>query len=121
MLAPVFLMMVAGTLAFGLYFGVAHSVQQLASEAARATVAGVSASERLSLARETVDASVGSYALLRPQSLTLQAGFAPSDPDLFTVTLSYDATSLGLGAFARLLTMPGNTVVRSATVRRGGA
>lgn len=121
LVAPLLLAMLLGTLGFGLYFGVAHSVQQLASEAARASVAGVSASERLSLALASVNAGVGTYALLRPQALTIQAGFAPSDPDLFTITLTYDGSSLGLNAFSGLLAMPGNVVVRSATIRRGGA
>lgn len=121
LISPVLLLLVAGSLVLGLYLGVSHSVQQLASEAARAAVAGLSAAERVDLARRSVAGGVGSYGLLRPDALTLSAGADMSDPDLFTVTLSYDATSLGLKAFANLLPVPVDRIERKASIRRGGA
>lgn len=121
LVAPVLLVIVLGTMVFGLYFGVAHSVQQLASEAARAAVPGLTEQERGALARRFVAESIGSYGLLRASSLTVTAAFDPADPDLFRVTLVYDASGLGLSLFAALLPVPIERVERRAVVRRGGA
>ena len=53
-LLPVLIVMLFGMLAYGQYFLLAHSVQQLANDAARATVAGVTPAERLTIAGATV-------------------------------------------------------------------
>ena len=39
--APIFFLMVFGMLAYAIYFGVVHSVQQLAADAARVSVGGL--------------------------------------------------------------------------------
>ena len=121
LIAPVLIVVVFGTIVFGLYFGVLNSVQQLASEAARASVAGVTEAERRDLARRFIQSAIPSYGLLRPYALSVSAGFEPADPNLFTVTLVYDASSLGLGAFSGVVPVPIDRVERSATIRRGGA
>ena len=121
LVAPVLLALVFGIFVYGLYFSLWTSLQQLAGEAARASVAGITEQERGDLARRTIMSSLASYGMLRPDSLTVQAGFAPSDPNLFTVSLTYDASGLGLGAFAALLPTPPDRLASSATVRRGGS
>ncbi len=50
--SPVFLLIVVGILAYGLYFGAANSVQQLAADAARAAMRFHS-SPRRSMRRST--------------------------------------------------------------------
>ena len=47
--APIFIFFGLGIIAYAIYFGAAHSVQQLAADAARSSVAGLSASERQSI------------------------------------------------------------------------
>ena len=47
---PVFVLLMMGMIAYGIYFGAVHSVQQLAADAARASVAGLDESERIWLA-----------------------------------------------------------------------
>lgn len=121
LLAPVFLALILGTLVYGLYFGVAHSVQQLASEAARASVPGLTEQERSALARQFVTRALASYGLLKPDALRVATGFDAADPNLFKVTLTYDASSLGLNLFQAILPLPTNQLARSATIRRGGA
>lgn len=121
LLAPVFLALVLGTLVYGLYFGVAHSVQQLASEAARASVPGLTEQERGALAQQFVTRALASYGLLKPNALRVAAAFDPADPNLFKVTLTYDASGLGLNLFQGILPSPTSQVARSATIRRGGA
>ena len=54
MIAPVFLMIVFGILMYGSYLAVIHGVQQLAAEAARSSIAGLSETERSSLANAYV-------------------------------------------------------------------
>lgn len=121
LVAPVLLLFLLGTLVYGLYFGVTHSVQQLASEAVRASIPGITAAERGELAQTFVSRAVGTYGLLQRDALTLSTGFEPADPDLFTVVLRYDASGLGLGRFGSLFPMPPERFERRATIRRGGA
>ena len=49
---PVFLAVMLGILAYGIYFGAVHSAAQLAADAARASVAGLSDDERAAIANE---------------------------------------------------------------------
>nr|WP_295468683.1 TadE/TadG family type IV pilus assembly protein [Mesorhizobium sp.] len=45
MIAPVFIAFMLGMTAYGIYFGAAHSVQQLSADAARVALAGVNDTE----------------------------------------------------------------------------
>lgn len=118
---PIMIALLFGGYVFGVYLGVAHSVQQLASEAARASIAGLSDTERASLARRFVTSTVASYGLLRPDALTVAAASSATDPDIFTVTLTYNTSGMGLSAFSGIVPMPTERLQRSGSVRRGGA
>ncbi|WP_283741470.1 TadE family protein [Chelatococcus albus] len=118
--APAFVLILCGLLFYGLYFGVAHGVQQLAAEAARASVAGMSASERSTLARQQVMATIGSYPFLKADHVTVDAAPDPADPNRFAVTVRYDASHLGLAGFGGILPIPSDQIVKTAVVRRGG-
>ena len=50
---PVLLLLMSGIFTYGGYFLTAHTVQQLANDAARASIAGLDDTERLALARES--------------------------------------------------------------------
>lgn len=117
---PLFFIVLLGVLIFAIYFGTVHSVQQIAAEAARATVQGITAAERTELAQNHVKATVGSYPLLDPNYLTVQANTAAGDPNLFNVSITYDASRSIVFAFEGLIPMPPKTISRSAVVRRGG-
>lgn len=56
LIAPVFLLMIFAMIAFGIYLGAAHSLQQIAAGAARASIAGLDEEERHSLARAYIAA-----------------------------------------------------------------
>ncbi|MDX6806918.1 TadE/TadG family type IV pilus assembly protein [Terrihabitans rhizophilus] len=120
LVAPVFLMLVIGIFAFGLYLGTAHCVQQLAAEAARASVAGLSPAERSSLAQGLVTNSLPSYTLLDPAALSLAVNADPADANLINIDLSYDTSGMGIWAFERLLPLPPKMIHRGAVIRRGG-
>ncbi|WP_412771988.1 TadE/TadG family type IV pilus assembly protein [Nitrobacter sp.] len=117
MLLPLFLVLVFGIVVFGAYLTMVHSVQQLAAEAARCSVAGLSESERVSLAENYVTANAGSYPLLQPSHLTVSAAISGSD--VFIVTVNYDAS----GNFIYTLPFvpsPPSTIARSAAIPFGG-
>ena len=57
---PLFLLMFFGIIVFGFYLALVHGVQQLAAEAARSSVPGLSETERASLAQSYVSDNVRS-------------------------------------------------------------
>jgi Flp pilus assembly protein TadG len=117
---PVFLTIVFGIIAYGVYFGTAHNVQQLVADAARASVAGITPDERASLARAHIDRSVASYPLLRPKNLKIEAAPSAKDPNLFEVRLHYDASDLAIYVLEGLVPLPDKEIRREAVIRRGG-
>jgi Flp pilus assembly protein TadG len=115
-----FIILVLGIIAYGMYFSVTHSVQQVAAEAARAAIGGLTDLERNLLAVQRADEVVGAYPLLDGDFMTVQAAAVVDEPNLFEVTITYDATHLGLAAFAGLFPAPPDQIERSSIVRRGG-
>lgn len=119
-LAPVFILMLTGMLAYGLYFGAAHSLQQLAADAARVSIAGLDSSERDSLVGTYLDRHTSDYMLLDRQNLTYAIGDNPSDPTQYRIVLRYDAVELPIWNLYPPLPMPSRFMVYGATIRQGG-
>ena len=71
---PVFLTLAMGIITYGLYFGAAHSTAQLAADAARASVAGLSDSERTLIAQQHIEINAKEYVLVDPTSISVEAG-----------------------------------------------
>jgi len=117
--APVFLLMVLGIIGYGAYLAMVHDVQQLAAEAARASVAGMSDGERAALAQSAIAAGVGSYPLIAPARLSLDAAATDAATGTFTLTLRYDAGDSFIYTLP-YIPMPSRTIVRSAAIQRGG-
>lgn len=115
-LLPVFAYMLYGMLGYGQYFLLAHSVQQLANDAARSTVAGMTASERLSLATATVSAELPALNELNAAHVT--TGVTETS-DTVTVSVRYDASNVALFK-TRIVPMPDALIERRAVVRPGG-
>ena len=120
LLAPVFLMLAFGIIVYGLYFGAAHALQEMAAEAARTSVAGLSADERNSLARQSVDRALAGPSLFRAEDVAVQVGDDPADRDVYVVTLTYDSRSMGFARYAGLVPIPPAVLTRTFRVRRGG-
>lgn len=120
MIAPVFLMILFGIIVYGSYLSVVHGVQQLAAEAARSSVAGLSESERSSLANAYVTGNVNSYPLIDPAHLTVNAATSGSDPNVFIVTVNYDASGMFIYSLPTFVPAPSSTIVRMAAIPRGG-
>lgn len=113
---PVLVLLLFGMLGYGQYVLVAHVVQQIANDAARATVAGLSPDERRALAGESVAAALRAVPEVRADRLTAQTAEAPPH---VVVTVRYDAGDLPLMR-AGLVPMPPAVIERHAVVRQGG-
>jgi len=120
MIAPVFLMIVFGIIMYGSYLAVIHGVQQLAAEAARSSIAGLSEGERSTLASSYITGNVNSYPLIDPAKLTVNAAASPSDANVFIVTVNYNASGMFIYSLPTFVPTPSPTIVRSAAIPRGG-
>ncbi|MCJ2084957.1 pilus assembly protein [Methylobacterium sp. E-005] len=120
LVTPVLLLFFAGIAMFGICLGAAHNLRQIAAEAARASVAGVTDTERATLVQNTVNRSLSTGAMFRPGSVAVQVGPDPNDTTIYTVTLTADTASLGVNVFARLLPMLPTVVRSTVSVRKGG-
>jgi len=116
-LGPVFMVMVMGIMVWGQYFWMAHAVQQLANDSARAALAGMDGAERESLARATLTTEVGDYANLKASAATMAVD---DRGDRMVVSVRYDTTDAGFRALTGLVPAPPPTLLRQATVRLGG-
>lgn len=119
-IAPVFIFLVMGMLAYGIYLGAVHSVQQLAADAARAAVAGIDETERRDLSERFIRLNGDAYVLLKPEFITVRVGGSADDPNQFVVAVSYDASHLPVWSLYDLIPLPEKTIVRSSTIRVGG-
>ena len=119
MLLPVFLVLVFGIVVFGSYLTMVHGVQQLAAEAARSSVAGITDQERSSIASSYVTANVGTYPLIVANNVSVNAATSPADPNVFVVTVSYNASSMFIYSLP-FVPSPPSTIVRSAAIPYGG-
>lgn len=119
-LAPVYMLMLAGMLAYGLYFGAAHSLQQLAADAARISISGLDSAERDRLVGRYLDRHAGDYMLLDRRFLTYAIGDDPADTTQYRVVLRYDAIELPVWNLYPPLPLPSRYMVYGATIRQGG-
>lgn len=113
---PLFGCLLYGILGYGQYFLLAHSVQQIANDAARATVAGLSSDERRSLATTAVAAELGSLPSARAGNVTTAIA---ETSDTVTVSVRLDASSVPL-LRTSFIPMPDPVIERRAVVRPGG-
>ncbi|MFC5385315.1 TadE/TadG family type IV pilus assembly protein [Aquamicrobium segne] len=116
----IFLMLLMGMLGYGIYFGASHSVQQLAADAARTAMGGLSATERKQLATDYVSSNAASYAFLHPSELGVEVHDSPIDANQLVVFVSYEATNLPVWGLLRGMNMPPRIIRRHSTIRLGG-
>ena len=117
--APLFFLVLFTLIAYGIYLGVTHSVQQIAADAARTAVAGLNTNERTALVNRYLGTSRFEYTLLDPRRITVAVADDAGNPDQFTVKVSYDSSDLPIW---RLFTfaLPQPKIERYATIRVGG-
>lgn len=119
-LAPVFLLMLTGMMAYGIYFGAANSIQQLTADAARTAIAGLNETERNGLVQRFLDANADDYLLIERSRMSFTIGDKPGDPDQYRVTVIYDASELPIWNLYIPLPLPSPVIAYTSTIRRGG-
>ena len=117
--ANVFILLLTGLSGFGIYLSASHSLQQLAAEAARSAVAGITHAEQESLARSHITTKADDHPFLKAEHLGASVT-RPRGP-VITVTVSYDTRHLPVLDMLSGLTLPHGTMTASSSVRVGSA
>lgn len=116
LIGPLLLLLLFNLIVYAGWFWIAHSVQSLASEGARAALGGLDAVERESLARDLIDTEAGGLGLDARRA----AVEVSSDAQGVRVRIRYDAASHPIMALAGLTYAPPMEIRRTAAVRLGG-
>ncbi len=116
LLLPVLAGFLYGIMAYGQYFLLAHSVQELANDAARATIGGLTANERRTIATASVAAELPKLGTMSANRVTTQVDEASG---LVTVRVRLDASNVGLFR-TPLVPMPDSMIERRAVIHAGG-
>ncbi len=116
-IGPVLLLLMSGIFTYGGYFLTAHTVQQLANDAARAAIAGLDDDERRMLARQSAQASLASQNHMHGRLTRLDLS---RNNSMLAVNVTYDAREDLYWSFEALLPVPSPEISRTATIRLGG-
>lgn len=115
LIAPVFIALVMGTITYGSYFLAAHTIQQVANDSARASIAGMDDDERKSIVQATVDTQMAGYPFLKGQVKGVDV--KRSDATV-SVRVTYDGQK---DLWTQLLVpAPSTTIIRDAVIQLGG-
>ena len=114
---PLLITVIFGVISYSGYFWIAHELQQLANDSARAAMAGLDAQERQALAATTFADELSGYGNLKAQAATVSLS---EQNQTLRLTVKYDASTSPFWAFRAWLPMPSTIVVRAAVVRQGG-
>ncbi|RIJ31574.1 TadE/TadG family type IV pilus assembly protein [Henriciella algicola] len=118
--APVLLFLLFGIIAYGVFFGAVHSVQQLAANSARAAVGGLDLVERQSLVDQHVAATVSEGGLLSLEALNVSVEALGEDSTYLRVVVDFDASHLPVWNLYNGLPLPEKNIRREAVIRAGG-
>jgi uncharacterized membrane protein len=110
---PVLLMLLMGIVSYGDWMLTAHSVQQAANDAARASIAGLTSSERASIAQSTMQTNLRRAGVLDPSHATLSVD---DDGSTLVVRLLYDANADPL-LHLSFVPMPSAQIERNAAIQ----
>lgn len=110
---PLLLALLLGIISFGDWFYVAHNVQQVANNAARAAIGGMTGSERLQMAVASAKSDMFRTGNLDPNKATVSVN---DDGVSLSVKVLYDASSDPL-LHLSFVSAPSHTIERMASVR----
>ena len=115
-LLPVLAAFLYGMLAYGQYFLIAHSVQELANDAARATIGGSNSDERRTLAMNSVTDELPRLNAMPANKVNT---VVEDTNGLVTIRVRFDASAIGLFK-TPLVPLPDPQIERRAVIRAGG-
>jgi Flp pilus assembly protein TadG len=117
--APLFFLTIFTMIGYGIYLSASHAIQQIAADAARTAVAGLSQTERKSLANTFIQSATLDYAFINKDKLTVDVEDDLSNLNQFTVTIAYDSSELPIWKLFSFA-LPDEQIKRYATIRLGG-
>jgi Flp pilus assembly protein TadG len=117
-LSPLYLCLLLGMVAYAVYLGASHSVQQMTADAARYAVAGLDAAERQGLVTSYLAKNADGYAFVDRRKLSVSV--EEMGASQYAVAISYDARDLPVWGLFQSLPMPSTTIAHRSVVRAGG-
>jgi Flp pilus assembly protein TadG len=117
MIAPVLIAMLLGIVSYGGYFFLAHSLQEITNDAARAAIAGLTSTERQQLAQTQTTTDLSQYSIFNASAASVAYN---GDTNGYTITINYDASKSGFWSASGFIPMPSSTIVSTATIKLGG-
>jgi Flp pilus assembly protein TadG len=118
---PLFVLMIFGLICYATIENMYIGTQQLVSEAARASVAGMSDTERSNIVTSFISNNIGSYAFLDPKKISVTSATISANPSTYQVNITYDMSGSFVYQFSNILPLPSPTIQRKAVVLNGGA
>jgi len=120
-LAPALLSLVFAIIVYSIYFAALIGVRQAAAEGARAAVAGLSTSERVSLAQTRAQAVLTNYgSLVGGKGTAVITAAAGDTAGTFKVTVSYDMAGSPIMQYGNFIPLPSSNLTASVVVPNGG-
>lgn len=118
LIAPFLLIILLGIMVASICMATLLAVSNTAVEAARATIPGMNAAERQTLATARANAIFAAYSpFLESQEMTVTP--AANGANTFSVRVAYDMTSFGFGGILTRLGLPAE-IARTVVVANGG-
>lgn len=120
LVAPVFFAVLLGIVAYSYLLALGHGLQQLAGEAVRASLSGITDAERATIAQTFVASNLAAYGVIEPERLQVRAAASAAPANTFEVALTYDLRDLFVTRLAPWLPTVGTEMRRAAVIQRGG-
>lgn len=117
LVTPAMMLLFAGIVSFSFVLSTYSALQEVASDAARAGIAGLTASQQAQYAVAYVNSAIGSYGFIDPTQVTVTTTATAST---FQVTVSYNASNSFFSTLASSLTLSPVVITRTATVQLSG-
>ncbi|MBI1220161.1 MAG: pilus assembly protein [Rhodobacteraceae bacterium] len=114
LVAPLLFALLFGIIVFGYAFALQNSLQELTADAARATVGGLSTTERQSLLDSYMAQASSQYVLLDASKLTYAATFTDGTAASIALNVNYDLTGSVVALLDSTLNMSMTTLSGSA-------
>ncbi|WP_083484475.1 TadE/TadG family type IV pilus assembly protein [Loktanella sp. 3ANDIMAR09] len=89
LIAPILFALLFGIITVGYFLGISHSVHQLATSAARVSVAGLNGTERAALAQDYINEASSHYPLLTQSAITPAITVVDTGVPSITVNVTY--------------------------------
>ncbi|TCM15366.1 TadE-like protein [Novosphingobium sp. PhB165] len=119
-IAPALLLLAFGIIIYSIYFSAMIGVSQAASEGARAAVAGLSTSERTSLAQARAAAVMKNYSAILGGGSDPVISAGADGTGVFKVQVSYDMSKSPIMRYGNMVPLPSPNLTASASVTNGG-